>query len=169
MGPKGKFQCRKIPNPQQNKKNFNLLFQLLKPAELKMELGTGAMAGLAREAHSYRHLSAVPTRQTPPESGPEPRRRARNRPAAIPTSSEKEPKSPPGPSPTTPSSDKSKSPPPVAPRPKARGAQPSPKSPQSASASSEATVTSSKVRIAGLCRCAFNQASAPRLITSSLM
>jgi len=111
-----------------------------------MELGTGAMAGLAREAHSYRHLSAVPTRQTP-ESGPEPRRRARNRPTAITATSEKEPQLPPGPLPTTSSSDKVKSPPPVAPRPKTRVTQSSPTSPQTGSTPSE-----SKVRASGISR-----------------
>ena len=110
-----------------------------------MELGTGAMAGLAREAHSYRHLSAVPTRQTP-ESGVESRRRVRNRPPTLSKNSENEPVSPSSISPTTPSSGKIKSPPPVAPRPKSRGAQPPPIPPKSGSTSSESNAISAKVR-----------------------
>nr|CAB3265903.1 protein scribble homolog [Phallusia mammillata] len=107
--------------------------------EKKVELGTGAMADLARQPLSYRELSGVPTRQISPgpdDSKPEPRRRRRSRQASKAAQDPKKqlsvdvPASLPDDGSISPSS-----PPPVAPRPKNRSSNKPPPLPPKAGGS----------------------------------
>ena len=123
---------------------------------MKVDLGIGAMAGLAREAQSYRHLSAVPTLPGAQESSckSKPIKKTRSRPTAVPANGfEEEQNSAPVVTPTSPILDQSKSPPPIAPRPKSRGAKPPSLPPKASSTSSESDVVSPKVRLIKLSLC----------------
>ena len=95
-----------------------------------MELGSGAMAGLAREGRSYRHLSAVPIRNPYQEKSsekdenlPKTKQRSRIRSRENPRNGTGDPSIV---SPTFTFFDKEKSPPPVAPRPRLRTSKQSP-------------------------------------------